>query len=63
MPAFSFEKISPPAELETGGPMSSTVRRGAIARFLERLTSARSRKSESASREVQTPKQKRRKQG
>ncbi len=63
MPAFSFEKIAPPAELETAGQMSSTVRRGAIARFLDRLTSARSRKSEGDSGKVQTSKQKRRKQG
>jgi hypothetical protein len=63
MPAFSFEKIEPPAQLETAGPISSTVRRGAIARFLDRLTSARARKSEGDSRKTQTPKQKRRKQG
>jgi hypothetical protein len=63
MPAFSFEKISPPAEPETAGPISSTVRRGAIARFLDRLTLARSRKSEGDIRKIQTPKQRRRKQG
>lgn len=63
MPAFSFEKIAPPAQLETAGPISSTVRRGAIGRFLDRLTSARSRKSEGDSRKVQTPKPKHREQG
>ena len=46
MPAFSFEKIAPPAELESSGPISSPVRRGALVRFLGRLTSLRPQRSE-----------------
>lgn len=53
MPAFTFEKISPPAELETHGPISVPVRRSAIVRFLDRLTSLRLRKSEGKFRERQ----------
>lgn len=62
MPAFTFEKISPPAQLESGGPISSTVRRGAFVRFLDRLTSARLRKSEGEIRKIQKLKHKYRKQ-
>lgn len=61
MPAFTFEKISPPARIEGGGPISSTVRRGAIVRFLDRFTSARLQKSEGDIRKVQTLKHKYRK--
>ena len=52
MPAFTFEKISPPATTEPG-PIAPVVRRGAIARFLDRLTSARLQKSESSIHKVQ----------
>jgi hypothetical protein len=45
MPAFTFEKITPPAELESSGPIASTVRRGALMRFINRLTSTRLQKS------------------
>lgn len=46
MPAFSFEKIAPPAALESPGPISSPVRRSALVRFLDRLTSLRSQRPE-----------------
>jgi hypothetical protein len=62
MPAFTFEKITPPAQLESGGPISSTVRRGAFVRLLDRLTSARLQKSEGDIRKVQRLKHKYRKQ-
>ena len=62
MPAFTFEKISPPAQRESGGPVSSTARRGAFVRFLDRLTSARLRKSEDEIRKIQKLKHKYRKQ-
>jgi hypothetical protein len=50
MPAFTFEKITPPAEREPGGPIASTVRRGALMRFIDRLTPARLQKSEQSQR-------------
>jgi hypothetical protein len=58
MPAFTFEKIAPPAQLETAGPISTPVRRGAIVRFLDRLTSARLQKSEDDIRKLEKLKQK-----
>lgn len=62
MPAFTFEKISPPSRPETGGPISSTARRGAFVRFLDRLTSSRLQKAEGDIRKVQKLKHKYRKQ-
>lgn len=62
MPAFTFEKIAPPARQETVGPMSSPARRGAFVRLLDRLTSARLQKSEDGIRKVQRLKHKYRKQ-
>jgi hypothetical protein len=62
MPAFSFEKIAPPAELEATGAVSPTVRRGALIRLLDRLTSARQRKSDDETGKVQEPKHKSRTQ-
>jgi hypothetical protein len=63
MPAFSFEKILPPVQDQATGPIASTVRRGAFARFLDRLTSVRrQRKSEDEARKVQKLKHKYRKQ-
>ena len=62
MPAFTFEKITPPAQLESGGPISPTVRRGVLVRILDRLTSARLQKSEGEIRKVQKLKHKYRKQ-
>jgi hypothetical protein len=62
MPAFTFEKITPPARRESSGPIAPTVRRGALVRFLDRLTSARLQKSEDDIRKVQRLKQKYRKQ-
>ena len=62
MPAFTFEKITPPAQLESSGPISAPVRRGALVRFLDRLTSSRLKKSENEIRKVQRLKHKYRKQ-
>ena len=62
MPAFTFEKISPPAPDETAGPIAPVVRRGAIVRILDRLTSARLKTSEDSIRKVQRLKHKYRKQ-
>ena len=61
MPAFTFEKISRPARMESSSPIS-TVRRGAFVRLLDRLTSARLQKSEDEIRKVQKLKHKYRKQ-
>jgi hypothetical protein len=63
MPAFTFEKILPPAAAgtETGSPNAPAVRRGAIIRLLDRLTSARLQKSEDSIRKVQRLKHKYRK--
>ena len=52
MPAFTFEKISPPATDETASPIAPVVRRGAIVRILDRLTSARLKTSEDGIRKV-----------
>ena len=62
MPAFTFEKITPPAQLESSGPLASTVRRGALMRLIDRLTSAKLQKAEGDIRKVQQLKQKYRKQ-
>jgi len=63
MPAFTFEKILPPAaDSEAGSPIAPAVRRGAIVRLLDRLTSARLQKSEDSIRKVQRLKHKYRKQ-
>ena len=56
MPAFTFEKISPPAKAKADGPNSTPARRGALVRFLDRLTSARLQKSEHDIRKTQKPK-------
>jgi hypothetical protein len=61
MPAFTFEKITPPAQLESAGPIASTVRRGALMRFLDRLTSAKLQKAEGDIRKAQRLKRKYRK--
>lgn len=61
MPAFTFEKISPPAKLEADGSISTPARRGALVRFLDRLTSARLQKSEHDIRKTQKLKIKARK--
>jgi hypothetical protein len=62
MPAFTFEKISPPARTEAAGPIAPVARRSALVRFLDRLTSARLQKSESDIHKVQRLKIKYRKQ-
>jgi hypothetical protein len=61
MPAFTFEKIAPPAQVETAGPTSTPVRRGAIVRFLDRLTSARLQKSQDDIQKIEKLKRKYRK--
>jgi hypothetical protein len=61
MPAFTFEKISPPAELEANGSAPVQARRGAFVRLLDRLTSARLQKSEGDIRKIENRKSKRRK--
>jgi hypothetical protein len=58
MPAFSFEKISPPTQREPSAP-AAAVRRGALMRFLDRLASARLQKSEADIRKAQQKKRKR----
>ena len=62
MPAFTFEKIAPPSRTEAASPTTPAVRRGALVRFLDRLTSARLKKSESEIHKVQRLKIKYRKQ-
>jgi hypothetical protein len=62
MPAFTFEKIAPPVRNEPASPVLPTVRRGPLVRFLDRLTSARLKKSESDIHKVQRLKLKYRKQ-
>jgi hypothetical protein len=64
MPAFTFEKITPPdtTGAEDGSPAAPVVRRGALARILARLTPARAKTSEDSVRKVQRLKHKYRKQ-
>lgn len=62
MPAFTFEKITPPARTEAGSPIAPAVRRSALIRFLDRLTSAQLKKSEGDIRKIQRLKFKYRKQ-
>jgi hypothetical protein len=62
MPAFTFEKITPPARTEAASPIAPAVRRGVLVRLLDRLTSARLQKSESDIHKVQRLKIKYRKQ-
>ncbi len=46
MPAFTFEKIPGPPRIEPGRPIPAVKRRGALAMFLDRLASARMRRTE-----------------
>ena len=62
MPAFTFEKIAPPARTEAASQITPAPRRGALVRFLDRLTSARLQKSESDIHKVERLKLKYRKQ-
>ena len=55
MPAFTFEKITPPAELEAGGPTSPTIQRGVLARFVDRLTPARVKPSRDDAGKAEAP--------
>jgi hypothetical protein len=61
MPAFTFEKISPPERRQSSASEAPTVRRGALIRFLDRLTSARLQKSEDGIRKAQRMKKVRKK--
>jgi hypothetical protein len=58
MPAFTFEKIAPPAQPEQPAPTNATVRRGTLMRLIDRLTTARLQKSESDIRKAQKKKPK-----
>ena len=64
VPAFTFEKITPPAasRTEADSPAAPAARRGAFVRLLDRLTSARLKKSEDSIRKVRRLKHKYRKQ-
>jgi hypothetical protein len=41
MPAFTFEKISPPADRGPAPPVANKKQRGAIVQILDRLVEAR----------------------
>ena len=58
MPAFTFEKITPPARRDSSGPIAVTVRRSALMRVIDRLTSARLQKSEGDIRKAEKKKRK-----
>ncbi|MCA6114477.1 hypothetical protein J6524_06015 [Bradyrhizobium sp. WSM 1738] len=45
MPAFTFEKISPPAERGPVPPVANKKQRGAIIQILDRLAEARVKRS------------------
>ena len=45
MPAFTFEKISPPAERGPAPPVANKKQRGAIIQILDRLAEARVKRS------------------
>lgn len=61
MPAFTFEKITPPERIEQTSEVPDS-RRNAIVRLLDRLTAARLQKSEDDARKMQRLKHKYRKQ-
>lgn len=62
MPAFTFEKIAPPARDDTSTSAPAVPHRNAIVRFLDRLTAARLAKSENGARKIQRLRHKYRKQ-
>ena len=45
MPAFTFEKISPPARRATAAPAANKKQRGMIVQMLDRLVEARAKRS------------------
>lgn len=53
MPAFTFEKIAPPARDEAVSAAPATPHRNIIVRFLDRLTAARLERSENGARKIQ----------
>jgi hypothetical protein len=44
MPAFSFEKLSPPARRVSNAPAANKKRRGVISSMLDRLVEARGKR-------------------
>ena len=44
MPAFTFEKLSPPARRATNAPAAEKKQRGVISSMLDRLAEARSKR-------------------
>lgn len=62
MPAFTYEKIAPPARDEAVSAAPATPHRNVIVRFLDRLTAARLERSENGARKVQRLRHKYRKQ-
>jgi hypothetical protein len=44
MPAFTFEKLSPPARRAANAPAADKKQRGVISSMLDRLTGARSKR-------------------
>jgi hypothetical protein len=45
MPAFSFEKLSPPARRVSNAPTADKKQRGVLLSMLDRLTEARGKRS------------------
>jgi hypothetical protein len=45
MPAFTFEKLSPPVRRVSNAPVANKKRRGMIFSMLDRLTEARGKRS------------------
>lgn len=62
MPAFTYEKIAPPARDEAVSAATATPHRNVIVRFLDRLTAARLERSENGARKIQRLRHKYRKQ-
>jgi len=45
MPAFTFEKISPPVRRAASAPVANKKQRGVIVQMLDRLVEARAKRS------------------
>ena len=45
MPAFSFEKISPPVRRAASAPVANKKQRGVIVQMLDRLVEARAKRA------------------
>ena len=52
MPAFTFEKLSPPTRRVANAPVADKKQRGVISSMLDRLTEARSKRRTSKERTV-----------